>query len=492
MTRVSRREFLHLAAATLAAALLASCRQQPEATGMPPATATHLPATTAPATPTNVNAVLPSPTRPATKQPSPTAPAAKASGLSLHPFIEAHPQAVFIRRTQVTSKTDAEAKQLEGISLARSLFSPGATPGLSFSSQLAIKANLTCAEGMGNTEAGMGILTDAFFVEGFIEGLTGQGFPSERISLREGNWLGGGYCPSDFKTSGYPEMAQRRGIHLTDFPTGRQADELEWDNMTDGDEIIWKEVPDGVVLKRIPYVAPFNAPDAWLLDIAKLKTHGMGVTLSVKNLQGMIVPPYTRFCEGVENTLRHSAAILENFQPDLEEHVEQLYRRHLQEGYPRWGRPGRTYDSGYGMEMWCQRTCDSLSVSPVGLAMVEGIYGRSSAFMEGPGPDGTAQDFLMNLVIFGKNPFLVDLIAAWLAGHEPGNLGLFHIARERGLLHLLNPRDVELYLWEEEPRPAVLESFERTPLLTYYLRKDYAGQNEEYWHMLDEPFDYKG
>jgi hypothetical protein len=122
--------------------------------------------------------------------------------------------------------------------------------------------------------------------------------------------------------------------------------------------------------------------------------------------------------------------------------------------------------------------------------MVEGIYGRNGNFMEGPGPNNTAQDFMMNTVIFGKNPFLVDIVAVWLAGHEPGNLGLFHIARERGLSPLINPWDIPLYLWEDEPRLVTLDTFERTPLLTYYLRKDYDGQDEPVWHMLDESYDY--
>ncbi len=255
-------------------------------------------------------------------------------------------------------------------------------------------------------------------------------------------------------------------------------------------EITWVDVPAGVVFRRIPYVAPFNASGSWLLDIAKMKTHGMGVTLSAKNLQGMIVPPYTRFCEGVEATLQHPPEILANFQPDLETHVEDLYQAHKAAGYPRWDKPGRTYDSGYGMEMWCQRTCDSLSVSPLGLAMVEAIYGRSGAFMAGPGPNGEAQDFLMNLVIFGKNPFLVDIIGAWLADHEPGNLGLFHIARERGLSPYLNPRDIPLYLWDTAASPTSLDAFERTPLLTPYLRQDYNGQSEPPWHLLDQPITY--
>ena len=42
--------------------------------------------------------------------------------LGLHPFIEAHPEAVFIRRTKVAAKTDAEAIRREALALAREVF----------------------------------------------------------------------------------------------------------------------------------------------------------------------------------------------------------------------------------------------------------------------------------------------------------------------------------------------------------------------------------
>ena len=39
----------------------------------------------------------------------------KGEFFSLHPFIEAHPEAVFIKRTNVPVKTDAQAKQKCGL-----------------------------------------------------------------------------------------------------------------------------------------------------------------------------------------------------------------------------------------------------------------------------------------------------------------------------------------------------------------------------------------
>ena len=41
---------------------------------------------------------------------------------SPHPFIEQNPKAVFIRRTRVPHKMDADAKRKEGLQLARMIF----------------------------------------------------------------------------------------------------------------------------------------------------------------------------------------------------------------------------------------------------------------------------------------------------------------------------------------------------------------------------------
>jgi uncharacterized protein (DUF362 family) len=248
-----------------------------------------------------------------------------------------------------------------------------------------------------------------------------------------------------------------------------------------------------VVFKRIGYVAPYNQEDAWLLDISKFKTHGMGMTLCAKNLQGMCVSPHVRFCENEGATSQHPDFVLRDFQPDFANHVASLHAQHVQAGIPRWDRPGTNYNSGYGMERWAQRTCDSLSVTDVGLSVIEGLYGRNgNGFMLGPDPDGKAEDFMTNILIFGKDPFRVDIIGTWLAGHEPGNFGFFHIAKERGLSSVVNPWDIPVYLWDiDNPQPTLLSNFERTPLVTTYLRRDYNGQAEEQYHMVAEPFDYQ-
>ena len=60
---------------------------------------------------------------------APSVPASTANPLRLHPFIEAHPEAVFIRRTKVAVKTDAEAIRREALAFARQVFPSRRAPG---------------------------------------------------------------------------------------------------------------------------------------------------------------------------------------------------------------------------------------------------------------------------------------------------------------------------------------------------------------------------
>ena len=403
-----------------------------------------------------------------------------ASGgyLGLHPFIEAHPEAVFIKRTHVPIKTDAEAKREEGLALAREIFVSKDTPGIPLSHRIVVKPNLTASgwDCSSVIEPYAGITTDPDFVEGVIEGMKELGLSGDQFHLIEING------PKEWAAKGYTEMAKRTGAHLRD--RNRDVQSLE-----EGTEVTWVDCPDGVMFRRIAYLAPVNQPDTWLLNIAKFKAHGMGLTLCCKNQQGMCARTYCNFCatvNGIESYPRH---VLEDFQPDFVDHLDRLYAQHAEAGIPRWDKPG---SGGFGMETWAQRTCDSLSVTDTGFCIIEGIYGQEgNGFCHGPGPDGTAQDYMTNVLIFGKDKFRMDIIGHWLGGHEPGNFGLFHIAMDRGLSNVLNPMEIPVYRWEDGvPTRALLTDFERTPLLTPYLRRDYAGQTEPQYHLVDEPFDY--
>jgi uncharacterized protein (DUF362 family) len=383
-----------------------------------------------------------------------SAPEAPASPLGLHPFIEAHPEAVFIRRTKVAVKTDAQAIRRETLALARQVFTLRKGPGISGPPTIAIKPNLTSTKRTGLTHA---IITDPYAIEGLIGGLKELGVDPGSIFVREGLQV-------EQPTTGYPELARRAGIHYGDgvarTPTTR-------------------ECPDGVVFRRTKYLGPFAYPGTFLINVAKHKTHSMGLTLCVKNLQGTNLPPYIRFCGGL------IPALAADFQPDAQKHVDALYEKHLKAGLPRWETA-----QGAWMEMWAQRTIDhySLIQPSVGLHVIEGIYAQNGdAFDGGPGPSGLPELFMTNVLVFGKDAFRLDIVGHWLAGHEPGNFGLFHLARERGVSTALDPRNIPVYAWEHDgPKLTRLERFERTPLATPYLEKP----GEARFHMVDEPYAY--
>jgi uncharacterized protein (DUF362 family) len=374
--------------------------------------------------------------------------------VGLHPFIEAHPEAVFIRRTKVASKTDAAGILREGTKFADLILTSRKTPGIPLTHKIAIKPNLTGTRATGLTYA---IVTDPYLVEGLIGKLKLLGVPAGNIYMREGLML-------DQPGLGYNDLARRSGVHYSDQESRTPT---------------MKECPDGVVFRRTKYLGPFNSPDSWLINISKFKAHAMGLTLCVKNLQGTNIQPYIQFC------FPPVKSILRDFQPDWEQHIADLHAKHERAGLPRWDT-----EKGAYMERWVQRTLDHYSlIRPnVGLNIIEGIYSQNGdGFTTGPSAVGGPDLYMTNLLIFGKDAFRTDIIGHWLGGHEPGNFGLFHIARERGLSTALNPRNIPVYLWEDTgPVLTPLEKFPRAPLATPYLAK----ADESKFHFCDETFAY--
>ena len=101
----------------------------------------------------------------------------------------------------------------------------------------------------------MGIVTDVNFVEGIIESIQELDISEKQFYIREVN------CPADFSDGGYEELAERIRINIRGIntPVGRL-------NL---DEVQWVNVPDGVWFKKIPYLWPVNAPNTFLINIAK-------------------------------------------------------------------------------------------------------------------------------------------------------------------------------------------------------------------------------
>ena len=381
-------------------------------------------------------------------------PSAAPAYFGLHPFIEAHPEAVFIRTTAVASKDDSESKRNAALELGKRIFTARSTPGIDLSQKFVFKPNLTSTAGTGLAYA---IITDPFVIEGLIGGLTDAGVAADNIYVREGLW-------PDQPGVRYHEMAARSGVHYDD---------------DDSREPTPKECPDGVISRRTKYLGPFNYPDTHLINVSKMKTHSMGLTLCMKNLQGTTIHPYLHFCGGVDKK------IAQDLQADAQAHVDDLFAKHRQAGIPRWDTMGAKV-----MEAWVHRTLDSYSLirKSILLNIVEGVYAQNGGgFNRGPGKNGAPEIFMTNVLIFGKDPFRTDIIGHWLGGQEPGNFGLFHIAQERGFSSALNPRNIPVYRWEDSgPKLTPLEQFKRTPLVTPYLMKPGEGQ----FHLCNEPFSY--
>ena len=113
--------------------------------------------------------------------------------------------------------------------------------------------------------------------------------------------------------------------------------------------------------------------------------------------------------------------------------------------------------------------------------MIEAITGRDG--------DGfsVGQDYLTNMVIFGQDKWRLDLVGLYLGGHEPGNVHVYRIAKERGLSDTFNPWDVELYEWVDgSPVRRKLTDFQRFELRTAHL----PLEGEPDYHLVNEPFDY--
>ena len=94
-----------------------------------------------------------------------------ARHFTVHPFIERHPEAVFVMRTSVDVKTNSPAKVAAGLRFAQSVVLPADENGIPVNHIIPVKPNLLPHRLVTKTfslEYGMGIVTDPYFVEGVI------------------------------------------------------------------------------------------------------------------------------------------------------------------------------------------------------------------------------------------------------------------------------------------------------------------------------------
>jgi len=208
-----------------------------------------------------------------------------ADGFDLHPFIKEHPEAVFINLTSVKEKTDTQPIYDAAYKLADEMFVKTTKgKGYSNSTKVNTKPNWTCnGRRRSDPESKLGITTDLNFIEGYMNGVKNTG--PQNFYLRECA------CPQNWEANGFTGMAERNNFDLRDL-----SSKDYWD--LGPDDLIFKEVDGGVVFKKIGYMAPMNAPDTFLINIAKFKTHQMGVTGAIKNLQGICARKFHMFCGG--------------------------------------------------------------------------------------------------------------------------------------------------------------------------------------------------
>lgn len=395
----------------------------------------------------------------------------------IHPFIEANPKAVFIKRTNVSSIYDSEAKLREGLEFAKEVFVLKESGGIPLTHKILVKPNAhpsilntrgirggVIPKDVKSIKDGMGINTDVYFTEGVIRGM------QEKLGLKK-FYIKECRGPEDWEARGWIPMANRVGAEMRKPPVDIRT--------AKPDEINYTDIPNGMIFSRYCHLSPVNESETWLLDIAKMKAHGMCMTQAVKNCQGLGAPMYVHMCQDIPTYKTFPKIMQENIKPGFEERLKASWERHLKEGYPRWEL--KTGVTPIRLETWGHRTLDHLSVTPRGFSVIEAIYARNGDFMNG-------RDILANFLIFGMDTFRLDIIGLWLGGHEPGNVGFYHIALERGFLDTVNPWEIPIYEFVDgEPfGPKDLNLFDRVPLLTYYLRKD----NEPLFHLVNEPFDY--
>jgi len=367
--------------------------------------------------------------------------------IELQPFVRERPGAVFVLRTGLTGLDDAQGMVQAGRRAAAVLFRPagGTTP----KRRIVIKPNITAGleidKATGLPFPGQdGVVTSPWFVAGLAEGL--RQLTGAPMAVAEGTPL------EVVRARGYMALMQERGVEYIDLDTPRiTADQFPESGLN------WYPVH-GVVHRELPFVRPVGDPDAFLINLPKMKAHNLAITtLAVKNMQGAVPLTWPRqFCQGVAALESMPPRVRALFQPDATERVEALYQQHLAAGYAFWETNGRRD------EAYVQRAVDLLAAVQPDLHLLEGCTIRDgTGFRRG-------HDRLGNTLVAGLNAVAVDAIGTWIMGHDPRHVGLYRVANERGRGEN-DPDRIEVFLVGSDgtPRPVDYRELERVPAGVY-------------------------
>jgi uncharacterized protein (DUF362 family) len=230
-----------------------------------------------------------------------------------------------------------------------------------------------------------GITVHPAFLRGVITHLTDRGFAPSSITVAEG---GGGEENRDMSTHyaavEYDKLAAETGVNLVDLNT---------------DDFVRVDIPEGRVFQQMPIGKTVWDPDAYFINIPKMRTHNLAVTtISIKNLQGIVVP--------------------------LEErHMCTLFPRHPSDRGGD-GLSGSVLDTH---ERWAHKICDISLARRPDLNLVDAVVSRDGTGFR----QGTNRP--LGVVLAGVNPAAVDTIGTALMGFDPAKLTYLRVAGERNM-----------------------------------------------------------
>lgn len=347
-----------------------------------------------------------------------------------------NPRAVFIVRTNVTSRKDEDGRfpaekerfQRIGYETAHNLFQRGRTSG----GTTLIKPNFVGGWSADERSVNRGITTHPWFVAGYCDALKELGNTNIVVCA-------GGASHRGFVQAGICELMQKHDIC---FVEGKYKSWRDYKKS----EITWVDYPDGVVMENIPLYNLAKEKDTTFINMAKDRVHQLGyTTLTIKNLQGIMPVGYKHVCRpwrGNLNDVRILEPSKKVIKRDFQKEIERLYIKHARLNYKYWDEGGFVRDyfkSGgweafrngcfkpdnrlFWSEQWGQRMMDvAANITPC-LNMVEGIVGI----------DGAHRLHLNNFITISRSMVECDAVTGWLMGHDPREMPYLRIANERGL-----------------------------------------------------------
>lgn len=230
-----------------------------------------------------------------------------------------------------------------------------------------------------------GITVHPAFLRGVIAHLTQRGFPPSSITVAEG---GGGEEDRDmgrhYAAVEYDRLAAETGVNLVDL---------------NADDFVRVDIPQGRVFRQMPIARTVWDPDAYFVNIPKMRTHNLAVTtISIKNLQGIVVP---------------------------------IEERHMCTLFPRYpgdrggdGLSGAVLDTH---ERWAHKICDIGLARRPDLNLVDAVVSRDgTGFRQGT-------NRALGVVLAGVNQAAVDTIGTALMGFDPSKLTYLRVAGERNM-----------------------------------------------------------